>query len=80
MPTDSLNSTKEAPKTVPRWLPARVAAAYSGMSRSKLYFHLAEGQIRAALVKGRGTVRGSRLFDRESIDEFLLKSSIRKAI
>jgi hypothetical protein len=78
MPTSDIiqDVAGELPRLVPRWLRLPAAVAYSGISRSKLYVHLAEGRIRAACVQGRGTARGTRLFDRESIDEFLLKSSL----
>lgn len=77
MPTSDVldDTTGRTLRLTPRWLRLPAAVAYSGISRSKLYVHLAEGRIRAACVPGRGKVRGTRLFDRESIDEFLVKSS-----
>ena len=55
----------------PRWLKIPVAVSYSGLSRAKLYILLASGEIRSASVRIKGKVRGIRVIDRESIDEFL---------
>jgi hypothetical protein len=55
----------------PRWLKLPTAVSYSGLSRAKLYILLASGEIRSASVRIKGKVRGIRVIDRESIDEFL---------
>jgi hypothetical protein len=55
----------------PRWLKVPAAVSYSGLSRAKLYVLLASGEIRSASVRITGKVRGIRVIDRESIDEFL---------
>ena len=55
----------------PRWLKVPAAVSYSGLSRAKLYILLASGEIRSASVRIKGKVRGIRVIDRESIDEFL---------
>jgi hypothetical protein len=55
----------------PRWLKVPAAVSYSGLSRAKLYLLLASGEIRSASVRVKGKIRGIRVIDRESIDEFL---------
>jgi hypothetical protein len=55
----------------PRWLKVPAAVSYSGLSRARLYILLAEGQIKSASVRFKGKLRGIRVVDRESIDEFL---------
>jgi hypothetical protein len=55
----------------PRWLKVPAAVSYSGLSRAKLYLLLASGEIRSASVRIKGAIRGIRVIDRESIDEFL---------
>jgi hypothetical protein len=62
----------EDPATLqPRWMKVPAAVHYSGLSRAKLYILLASGEIRSASVRIKGKVRGCRIIDRESIDEFL---------
>jgi hypothetical protein len=75
MTTATSNILREIPHLTPRWLRLPQAVAYSGISRAKLYVHLAQGRIRAACVQESTTTRGTRLFDRLSIDEFLLSAS-----
>jgi Helix-turn-helix domain len=58
-------------KLLPRWLKVPAAVSYSGLSRAKLYILLASGEIRSASVRIKGKIRGIRVIDRESIDEFL---------
>jgi hypothetical protein len=60
----------------PRWQKVPAAVAYSGINRARLYILLAEGQIKSASVRSKGRLRGIRLVDRESIDEFLSKNLI----
>jgi hypothetical protein len=60
----------------PRWLKVPAAVSYSGINRARLYILLAEGQIKSASVRSKGRLRGIRLVDRESIDEFLSKNLI----
>ena len=60
------------PATVqPRWMKVPAAVRYSGLSRARLYILLASGEIRSASVRFKGKLRGIRVVDRESIDEFL---------
>jgi Helix-turn-helix domain len=64
-------ASQELPRLIPRWLRTRHAVAYSGLSRSKLYELFGSGRIKAANVRDKGSRKGVRVFDRESIDEFL---------
>jgi hypothetical protein len=65
----------EDPATLqPRWLKVPVAVSYSGINRARLYILMAEGQIKSASVRSRGSSRGIRLVDRLSLDEFLTQN------
>ena len=65
-------SEERASTLNPRWLRIPAAVKYSGLSRSKLYELLSEGQIRSICVRAqKGAQRGVRLIDRESIDLFM---------
>ncbi len=52
----------------PRWLPIREASRYSGLSPATLRRLAREGEIYARNLNG-----GKLLFDRESIDAFMLQ-------
>ncbi len=52
----------------PRWMPSKMASRYSGLSEKTLRRLAKEGEIYATSVNG-----GKLLFDRESIDAFMLK-------
>lgn len=52
----------------PRWLSTKEAVFYSGLSRNTLYKLYQEGEIYATSIRG-----GKLLWDRESIDEYLLR-------
>ena len=62
-------------QTWPRWLPTKAAARYSGLSEWKLRELYRAGEIYAKNVGG-----GKLLFDRESIDDYMLqdKAVVRK--
>ena len=69
----------------PRWLPIPAAVNYSGICRATLYKLANElgpdgrPKIQTACIKAhKGATRGRRLFDRESIDQFLLGLAERK--
>ena len=72
--TEIQQDTHSGPVTLnPRWLRIPAAVKYSGLSRSRLYELLSERKIRSICVKShKGTERGVRLLDRESIDTFML--------
>jgi hypothetical protein len=56
----------------PRWLRIPAAAQYSGISRSRLFRLIREGEIQSACLQDRpGTKRGVRLIDRLSLDLLL---------
>ncbi len=56
----------------PRWLPTKAAVRYSGLSEKKLRELVREGEIYATNPGG-----GKLIFDRESIDEYLLREKAR---
>ena len=56
------------PSAWPRWLPIKEAARYSGLSPATLRKLAREGEIYARNLNG-----GKLLFDRESIDDFMLR-------
>jgi hypothetical protein len=59
-------------KVNPRWLRIHAAVAYSGISRSRLFRLIREGEIQSACLQERpGTKRGVRLIDRLSLDLLL---------
>ena len=60
-----------SPEFLPRWLGVQAAVGYSSISRARLYTLMAEGQIKSASVRAKGTTRGHRVIDRRSIDAFL---------
>lgn len=55
----------------PKWGTYKVATRYSGISTRLLQVHVAEGNIRSALVKKPGSERGVRLIDLDSLDAFI---------
>jgi hypothetical protein len=56
----------------PRWLRIPTAVRYSGISRSRLFRLIREGEIQSACLQERpGTKRGVRLIDRLSLDLLL---------
>jgi hypothetical protein len=55
----------------PKYLRVPAACAYAGIGRAKLYQFLAEGQIKSVNVRQKGTCRGIRLINVESLDQFL---------
>lgn len=52
----------------PRWLSTKEACKYSGLGKDMLYKLRNEGEIYATTIGG-----GKLLWDRESIDEYLLR-------
>ena len=52
----------------PRWMPSKMASRYSGLSEKTLRRLAKEGEIYATSVNG-----GKLLFDKESIDAFMLR-------
>jgi hypothetical protein len=65
------NSAGTTQRLVPGWLKIPAAVSYASISRAQLYNLMNSGQIKSAHVKGRGSIRGSRLIDRLSLDAFL---------
>ncbi len=71
--TEIQQDTHTGPVTLnPRWLRIPSAVKYSGLSRSRLYELLTQGRIKSICLKSHsGALRGVRLVDRESIDQFM---------
>src|SRR6478736_5485988 len=55
----------------PEFLDIDGVRGFFGLKQSHTYRLLAEGQIRAVSIRQRGKARGRRLFDVESIRQFL---------
>jgi hypothetical protein len=72
--TEIQQDTHDGPVTLnPRWLRIPAAVKYSGLSRSLLYKLLSEGRIKSLAIRARKhALRGVRLVDRESIDQFMI--------
>jgi predicted DNA-binding transcriptional regulator AlpA len=71
--TEIQQDTHTGPVTLnPRWLRIPSAVKYSGLSRSRLYELLTQGRIKSICLKSHtGALRGVRLLDRQSIDQFM---------
>jgi hypothetical protein len=54
-----------------RYIRVAQALEWYPFKRAKLYELLASGKIKSFLLKERGAIRGLRLIDRDSLDEFL---------
>ena len=55
----------------PEWCDARGAKAIFGLSRSFLYQLIANGKIKSACIRRKGSLRGRRIFSCESIRALL---------
>ena len=55
----------------PEWCDARGAKAIFGLSRSFLYQLIADGKIKSACIRRKGSLRGRRIFSCESIRALL---------
>jgi len=55
----------------PEFLDVDQMRAYFGLKQSLLYRLLAEGKIRGVSIRQRGKTRGRRLFDVDSVRQFL---------
>jgi len=58
----------------PEWLRVEQVQALYGLSRSKVFELIREGQVTAAYVSYPGKSRGVRLISRESLDELISAS------
>ena len=55
----------------PRWLRVADAVRVSGIGRSLIYQHIKAGRIRSICLRGRDKVRGIRLINAKSLDDFI---------
>lgn len=68
-------SDKNDTSTVsPQWLRVEQVQALYGLSRSKVFELIREGQVTAASLLSPGKSRGVRLISRESLDELISAS------
>lgn len=79
------SKTKLAPKArelltertngLPVWIRAPKSGVefYTGFSRAKLYQLAGEGKIRSVSIREQGAVKGTRLFNLQSILDFIVK-------
>ena len=58
----------------PQWLRVEQVQALYGLSRSKVFELIREGQVIAASLSSPGKSRGVRLISRESLDELISAS------
>jgi hypothetical protein len=58
-----------------RYLRVQQVLDWYPFKRAKLYELLASGKIKSFLLKERGALRGCRLVDRDSLDDFLQAAS-----
>ena len=63
----------ERERGLPVWIraPKRGPEFYSGFTRPKLYELVASGHIRSCSIRERGRIRGVRLFDLQSILDYI---------
>ena len=57
----------------PEWVRLPAAVEYSGIGRSSLYQRIASGEIRSALIRKPGNVRGIRVVSVASLDAFVAR-------
>jgi hypothetical protein len=67
--------------TLPVWIrsPKSGPEFYSGFTRSKLYEEAAKGNIRSASIREPGQIKGTRLFELNSILAFIEKCEAQTA-
>jgi len=63
---------------LPCWVraPVRGVEFYSGVSRAKLYDLSAKGLIRSASLREPGQIKGTRLFDLQSVLSYIAKNEV----
>ncbi|MDB4488229.1 helix-turn-helix domain-containing protein [bacterium] len=67
-------ATNKTPAVSPQWLRVEQVQALYGLSRSKVFELIREGQVIAASLSSPGKSRGVRLISRESLDELISAS------
>jgi hypothetical protein len=82
----SLLSTEFQAETFPNGLPIRSrylrvsqVLAWYPFKRAKFYELLARGEIKSFALKEKGAIRGLRLVDRDSLDEYLERKAAEAA-
>ncbi|MDA7654430.1 helix-turn-helix domain-containing protein [Akkermansiaceae bacterium] len=67
-------ATSNTSTSSPQWLRVEQVQALYGLSRSKVFELIREGQVIAASLLSPGKSRGVRLISRESLDELISAS------
>ena len=67
-------ATNDTSTVSPKWLRVEQVQALYGLSRSKVFELIREGQVVAASLSSPGKSRGVRLISRESLDELIFAS------
>jgi hypothetical protein len=55
----------------PRWLRVADSVRFSGIGRSLIYQHIKTGRIRSVCLREPGKMRGVRLVNAKSLDDFI---------
>ena len=63
-----------SPRLEPEFLRVKDVELMFGIKRGKLYALINEGKIKSKTLRSRGTVRGIRLIDIQSVREFINSS------
>lgn len=63
--------SKTTPAERPEWADAKTITRLLGPSRSSLYELASKGLIRTASLRGRGKIRGRRLFSYDSVRDWI---------
>jgi Helix-turn-helix domain len=72
--TTTLELQEEIKQSIrPAWLKIDDAVRFSGIGRSKLYSLIDRGEIRSACLRDRDKVRGTRIVNVESLENYITK-------
>jgi hypothetical protein len=58
-----------------QWLRVKQVVAAYPLTRARIYRLIQAGQIKSFVLKDRGKLRGIRLIDRDSLDDYLQKAA-----
>jgi len=67
----TLNTNKQDTPLKPEWVRPAQATQIFGIGRTRIYELIAEGKIKTASIKPRGTARGTRLISYDSLAAFI---------
>jgi len=66
-------SVDASPLLKPEWLRLPDAVRVSGIGRSTLYMLIKSGEVRSASIRKRNRIRGIRLINRDSLNDYIEK-------